>query len=42
MKGKGGLGRGLAALIPQESSSENYPVPLDAIQPNPHQPRDHL
>lgn len=40
MKGKGGLGRGLAALIPQESSSDSYVrVPLDTIQPNPHQPR---
>jgi ParB family chromosome partitioning protein len=39
---KGGLGRGLGALIPgaaQASSDEIRELPTDAIAPNPHQPR---
>lgn len=39
---KGGLGRGLGALIPsasQASSDEIRELPTDAISPNPHQPR---
>jgi ParB family chromosome partitioning protein len=44
MTKKRGLGRGLGALIPGDDSSSNTPqgvrvVPIDAIQPNPHQPR---
>jgi len=39
---RGGLGRGLGALIPnatQASSDEIRELPTDAIAPNPHQPR---
>lgn len=39
---KGGLGRGLGALIPggsQAQSDEIRELPIDAITPNPHQPR---
>lgn len=44
MTKKRGLGRGLGALIPGDDSSSDTPqgvrvVPIDAIQPNPHQPR---
>ncbi len=45
MPRKRGLGRGLDALIPSEPSQTPEPdgglleVPIDAIQPNPHQPR---
>ncbi len=43
MKGRGGLGKGLAALIPQESGeSDLVRVPVQAIQPNPHQPRTYF
>ncbi|MHB9033797.1 MAG: ParB N-terminal domain-containing protein, partial [Anaerolineae bacterium] len=43
MKGRGGLGKGLAALIPQEEGESNLlQVPLQAIQPNPHQPRTYF
>ena len=38
---KTGLGRGLEALIPAEDSPTGYvAVPLEAIDPNPQQPRD--
>ena len=37
---KSGLGRGLDALIPAEAAVEGYTsLPLDAISPNPQQPR---
>ncbi|MBN2113668.1 MAG: ParB/RepB/Spo0J family partition protein [Acidimicrobiia bacterium] len=37
---KSGLGRGLDALIPAESAVQGYTsIPLDAISPNPQQPR---
>jgi len=37
---KSGLGRGLGALIPAEEAIEGYrSIPLDAIVPNPQQPR---
>ncbi len=42
MAHKGGLGKGLDALIPSEpsrSAGSALYVPLDRIQPNPHQPR---
>ncbi len=40
MPRKGGLGRGLEALIPvMDTSSGATAVPIDAIVPNPHQPR---
>jgi ParB family transcriptional regulator, chromosome partitioning protein len=46
MARKGGLGRGLEALIPggQPSGSEGdiLSIPLDQILPNPHQPRQDL
>jgi ParB family transcriptional regulator, chromosome partitioning protein len=39
-RASGGLGRGLAALIPPTSAPEPArEIPLDAIDPNPHQPR---
>jgi ParB family chromosome partitioning protein len=39
-----GLGRGLAALIPQRPSTEGGPVdiPIASIHPNPNQPRRHF
>ncbi len=37
---KSGLGRGLEALIPAETAVQGYrSIPLDAIEPNPQQPR---
>ncbi len=37
---KSGLGRGLQALIPAEEAIEGYrSIPLEAIEPNPQQPR---
>jgi len=43
MKSRGGLGKGLAALIPQEGAEPNLVrVPIQAIQPNPHQPRTYF
>lgn len=47
MTKKQGLGRGLGALIPQQTPAETEPaglpgpvvVPVDLISPNPHQPR---
>jgi len=37
---KSGLGRGLEALIPAETAIQGYrSIPLDAIEPNPQQPR---
>jgi ParB family chromosome partitioning protein len=51
---RGGLGRGLGALIPTGNAQEHEPresdvqgakfreVPLDAIAPNPRQPREHF
>jgi len=40
MKSRGGLGKGLAALIPQEHAEPSLvQAPVEAIQPNPHQPR---
>lgn len=43
---RSGLGRGLGALIPPEGSGAGaasmYEVPLAAIRPNPHQPRQHF
>ncbi|MCS7283310.1 MAG: ParB/RepB/Spo0J family partition protein [Anaerolineae bacterium] len=40
MPGKFGLGRGLEALIPvPEETAGVLEVPVDAIRPNPHQPR---
>ncbi|MFH1330274.1 MAG: ParB/RepB/Spo0J family partition protein [Actinomycetota bacterium] len=37
---KSGLGRGLDALIPAEAAVQGYTtIPLDAIKPNPQQPR---
>jgi ParB family chromosome partitioning protein len=41
-EGRGGLGRGLSALLPQErapSGPELHEVALDEIRPNPRQPR---
>ncbi len=39
-KTRGGLGKGLGALIPTGSQSGGLRrVPIDAIEPNPHQPR---
>lgn len=39
-----GLGRGLAALIPQRAAGAPGPidVPVDRVRPNPHQPRRHF
>jgi ParB family chromosome partitioning protein len=39
-----GLGRGLAALIPQRSATGSGPieVPVARVQPNPYQPRTHF
>jgi ParB family chromosome partitioning protein len=38
---KSGLGRGLGALIPSEEGQKGYvTLPLEAIDPNPQQPRD--
>jgi ParB family transcriptional regulator, chromosome partitioning protein len=39
-----GLGRGLAALIPQRPSTEGGPVdiPIASVHPNPNQPRRHF
>lgn len=47
MARKGGLGKGLDALIPgevteQSSTSSEVFVQRDLIVPNPHQPRDHM
>ena len=47
MARKGGLGKGLDALIPgevtqQSASSSEVFVQRDLIVPNPHQPRDHM
>lgn len=42
MAHKGGLGRGLDALIPGDDSQAQAgaaQIPIDSIQPNPHQPR---
>ncbi len=44
---RAGLGRGLSALLPQEEASGERGrgilyVPLDAIRPNPRQPRQHM
>ncbi|RME35759.1 MAG: hypothetical protein D6793_06905, partial [Thermoflexia bacterium] len=40
MPGKFGLGRGLEALIPLEEGAPGIQeLPVDAIRPNPHQPR---
>ena len=41
---KGGLGRGLDALIPVDRSAERgyTAVPIDRIIPNPDQPRKHF
>jgi ParB family chromosome partitioning protein len=40
---KGGLGRGLDALIPVERPERGYAsIPLDLITPNPQQPRQHF
>ena len=49
MARKGGLGRGLTSLIPTTATEDDGPaigaqpglqeVPVDAIRPNPHQPR---
>ncbi|GIU93246.1 MAG: chromosome partitioning protein ParB [Acidimicrobiia bacterium] len=36
---RGGLGRGLEALIPTGSGSALLQIPVDRIRPNPHQPR---
>ena len=36
---KGGLGRGLSALLPPESSTGLREIELDRIAPNPRQPR---
>lgn len=41
MKPKGGLGRGLAALLPT-GDSQLRQVDIDLIVPNPRQPREHL
>ena len=38
---KGGLGRGLDALIPQDHPSEGYGfIAVNLIDPNPNQPRE--
>ena len=38
---KGGLGRGLDALIPQDHPSEGYgSIAVNLIDPNPNQPRE--
>ena len=48
MARRSGLGRGLGALIPPEaggsapSGSPLREVPVSAIRPNPHQPRQHF
>lgn len=40
---KGGLGRGLDALIPVDRPDEGFTtIPVEAIAPNPHQPRSHF
>jgi len=42
---RGGLGRGLGALIPTEVISERSAlaeIPVTAVDPNPHQPRTHF
>ncbi len=39
LKQKGGLGRGLSALIPDTGSAGLEEVDIDLIVPNPHQPR---
>ena len=35
-----GLGRGLDALIPRATEAPGAQVPIDAVRPNPHQPRN--
>ncbi|MCX6053994.1 MAG: ParB/RepB/Spo0J family partition protein [Chloroflexi bacterium] len=46
MARKGGLGKGLEALIPGDFSNsqnhENFLAPISMIMPNPRQPRDHM
>ncbi len=37
-----GLGRGLGALLGAEGTSDVRTVSIDAIEPNPYQPREHL
>ena len=46
-KKRGGLGRGLGALIPSDHSASTEEggvkvVPVTAVSPNPHQPRTHM
>ena len=35
-----GLGRGLDALIPRATEAPGAQIPIDAVRPNPHQPRN--
>lgn len=45
MTRRGGLGKGLGALIPAEATSGPgalQEIPISEIRPNPHQPRDHF
>ncbi|MDX1690565.1 MAG: ParB/RepB/Spo0J family partition protein [Acidimicrobiia bacterium] len=39
---KSGLGRGLGALLPEAPDTGFAMVAIDAIDPNPHQPREHF
>ena len=43
IRGRGGLGRGLDALIPAQSSAQSVTqIPIDRIKPNPRQPRQSI
>jgi ParB family transcriptional regulator, chromosome partitioning protein len=43
IRGRGGLGRGLDALIPQQASGQSVAqIPIDRIRPNPRQPRQSI
>lgn len=43
MKKRGGLGKGLAALIPAAEGDQTLElIPVDKVRPNPYQPRQHF
>lgn len=43
MKKRGGLGKGLAALIPTAEGDQTLElIPVDKVRPNPYQPRQHF
>ncbi len=43
MKRRGGLGKGLAALLPSgEEAARLEEIPVDRVKPNPYQPRQHF